>query len=178
MADYILKPGNKRLPSATFLLEEIHKRGIPVEINVTGTVDQWEAIRFFEPGPPEIECFATFDQENPRFILTVPKDSPELSSDLRLLLAHIFLSEVGGTVTDSSTGENYDAPKIAARVRQFQPSKSGISESLWLIFSWAVLPLAALAYFAVPHQLRILVIGVAVLAFFSAVGQTYSKLKS
>ncbi len=178
MSDYILKPGNKRLPSATFLLEEIHNRGIPVEINVTGTVDQWEIIRFFEPGPPEIECYMTFNQENPQFTLSIPNDSPASSSILRLHLTHILLTEVGGTVTDSSTGESFDALEIAAKVRKLQPSKSPIGEYLWLAFSWAVVLLAVLAYFAVPLQLRILVIVVAVLAFSSAVGQTYSKFKS
>ena len=91
MDEYVITPAVKELPEGPALMDELHRRGLPVEIHLTGTAQRWEAIRFYEPGPPEIECFLSREEEDGRLRLSMPPGSPPEAAELLLNLVDLLL---------------------------------------------------------------------------------------
>jgi hypothetical protein len=178
MAEYIITPDKKELPSGTYLLEELHRRGMPVEINVKGTAQKWDAIRFHEPGPPEIECFASHDPEEGHFNVSVPSNASPAERELQLFLVDILLAKLGGQADNMSTRERYSAAQFAAKMKKHHAASSNRGEIFWLAFAWAVVVFGILLYFSIAPSLRSMDLTIVALAFVSALGLTLTKIHS
>ena len=178
MAEFHIKPDSKKIPSAPHLMEELHRVGVPVEINVKGKADQWDAVRFSEPGPPEIECFASFDPEDGTFTVSLPHDAPLAARELQLFITNEILKEVGGQVDNTTTREHFSAAQFAAMVRDHHLSKNDPWDRFWLVFSWAVVLFGLFLYFSLSSSLRTMDLTIVGLALISAIGLTFTKLRS
>ena len=176
MAEYILTPDEKEAPPGTYLLEELHRRGFPVEIRLKGSDRQWESVRFFEPGPPEIDCLLSRDEQG-LLRVSIPQDAPQEARDLQLYLAEAILEKTGGYADHSSTRERYTAQQLSAKLRMLRRSDRGPRDLFWLIFAWAVVLLGGGAVYSLQAPLRYAALLVLVVALLSAAGQTYSHLK-
>ncbi len=178
MPEYILTPEKKLQPSAFELMGELHRRGIPVEIHLKGQDRQWDAIRFAEPGPPELECFLSFDSDKGLYTVAVPHDAPPSATDLQVFLVDILLQTLGGQVDNTSTRERFTPVQFALKVKHHHNPSAGSKELFWIIFSWVVVVMAFGIYFVVASHLRQLVVLVLILSFLSATLQTYVHFKN
>lgn len=178
MAEYILTPEKKIQPSAFELMEELHRRGIPVEIHLKGQDRQWDEIRFAEPGPPEVECFLSFDPDKGLYNVAVPHDSPPSATELQVFLVDTLLQTLGGQADNKTTLERFTPRQFALKVQQHHNPSAKSKELFWIVFSWAVVALALGVYFVVASHLRQLVALVLILSFLSAALQTYSHFKN
>ncbi len=178
MAEYILTPEKKNQPPALELMEELHRRGFPVEINLKGRDPKWDAIRFFQPGPPEIECFLSFDADNGSYSVAVSQDAPPSAADLQIFLVDALLQNLGGQVDNVNTRERFTPEEFGARLKRHHNPSERMKEWFWVAFSWAVSVLALGIYFVVAPHLRQLVALILVLSSLSALLQTYSHLKN
>ena len=176
MPEYVISPEKKEMPSGPFLMEEMHRRGFPLEINVKGGADKWDAIRFYEPGPPEIECFLSLDDENGRLNVSVSVDSPPHAFEMQMFLVELLLQQVGGQADNMTTRERLTLKEATAKIRSLHRGKAGPKDLVWIGFSWAVVALALLAYAFAP-QSRGLVLVLLTLSLASAAGLTYSHFK-
>lgn len=177
MAEYILTPEKKLQPSAFELLEELHRRGIPVEIHLKGQDREWENIRFSEPGPPEIECLLSYDPGKEAYSVLVSRDAPAAATELQVFLVDALLQSLGGQADNLSTQERFTPEQFALKIRQHHDRRAALKELSWIVFSWAVVALALAIYFVVPSHLRQLVMLILVFSFLSALLQTYSHFK-
>jgi len=176
LPEYVITPEKKDLPSGPFLMEEMHRRGFPLEINVKGGAEKWDAIRFYEPGPPEVECFLSLDDDNGRLNVSVSVDSPPHAFDMQMILVELLLQEVGGQVDNLTTRERLTLKEVSAKIRSHHRSKAGPMDFIWIGFSWAVVVLAMLAYVFEP-QARGLILVLLFFSLVSAGGLTYSHFK-
>jgi hypothetical protein len=158
-------------------MDELHRRRFPVEINVKGSAKEWQAIRFYEPGPPEIECFLSFEEENGNFTVSTAIDSPPESAELQLNLIDILLDELGGQADNTATREHFTPQQFAQKLKAFQLSSPGSKERYWIIFAWLVVAIGLLIWFFSPHTRSIAPVIIA-LSFLSAAGLTYSHFKA
>ncbi len=177
MAEYIITPEKNDLPTAPALLEELHRRGLPVEITVKGTADKWESVRFLEPGPPEIKCTLGYNETKGVFSVSMPTNSPHQALELQLCLVDVLLRELGGQADNVETRERYSPQQFTAKLREFQGLSGSSNDLFWILFSWGVVVLAVIIYFRVP-KFHPLVLIIALLSLASAIGQTLPKLKS
>jgi len=177
MAEYIITPEKTGIPSAMTLLEELHRRGLPVEISLKGTDERWESIRFLEPGPPEIKCTAIYNGSKGNFSVNMPTNSPHQALELQLALVDVLLEEVGGQVDNTETRERYNSQQFTAKLRQLQGASGGPNDLFWILFSWAVAVIAVVMYFTLP-KFHLPVLIIALFSLGSAVGQTLPKLKN
>jgi len=177
MAEYILTPEMKQQPSAFELLEELHRRGIRVEIHLKGEDRNWESIRFSEPGPPEVECFLSRDADKETYSVFVSQDSPAAATELQVVLVNALLQLLGGQVDNLATRERFTPAQFALKIQQHHNPRAELKELLWIGFSWAVVLLALAIYFIVPSHLRQLVMLILILSFLSALLQTYSHFR-
>ncbi len=178
MPEFILTPEKKTLPQAPSLLDQIHKLGFPVEINVKGKPENWESLRFYEPGPPEIECHVIYDAEEGRYVLQVSSDSPTEAYDLQLSLVEILLKNLGGQVDNRFTRERFSAAEFIKKMAHHRGSLSAHWDILWLVFSWAVVFFGIFLCFSVHPGMQGAVVSIVVLALISAAGLTYTRFKS
>ncbi len=177
MAEYILTPEKKLQPSAFELLEELHRRGIPVEVHLKGQDREWENIRFSEPGPPEIECLLSYDPDKEVYSALVSRDAPAAAAELQVFLVDILLRTLGGQADNRTTQERFTPEQFALKIKQHHNRRAGLKELIWIGFSWAVVALALGIYSVVPSHLRQLVLLILVLSSLSALLQTYSHFK-
>ncbi len=178
MAEYILSPEKKERPSGLELMDELHRRGFSVEINLKGRDPEWDAIRFYQPGPPEIECFLSFDPGNGSYAVAVSQDAPPSAADLQIFLVDTLLQNLGGRVDNIETRERFTPEEFAAKLKRHHNPSNRKKEWFWVVFSWAVAVLALGIYFGVAPPLRQLVALILVLSSLSAALQTYSHFKS
>ena len=177
MAEYIITPEKSDLPTAPDLMEELHRRGLPVEITVKGTAEQWESVKFVELGPPEIKCTLAHNGAKGTFSVQMPTNSPHQALELQLSLVDVLLRLLGGQADNTETRERYNPQQFTAKLREFQGLSGGPHELLWIFFSWVVVLVAVIMYFAMP-KFHVLILILALLSLASAVGQTLPKLKN
>ncbi|HJT24130.1 MAG TPA: hypothetical protein VJ873_06105 [bacterium] len=177
MAEYLLTPEKNQQPSAFELMEELHRRSVPVEIHLKGQDKEWESIRFFESGPPEIECYLFFDGEKGTYSTTVSQDAPRAAVELQVYLVDTLLQTLGGQVDNLNTRERFTPQQFALKVKHHHDPSAEKKELVWIAFSWGVVLLALMVYFMVPSHLQQLVIVILVLSFLSAALQTYSHFQ-
>lgn len=178
MAEYVLIPEKKLQPSAFELMEELHRRGLPVEIHLKGQDREWEDIRFFESGPPEIECWLSYDAGKENYTVTISPDAPFSAIELQAFLVDILLQNLGGQADNINTRERFTPEQFALKVKDHHSSSAQLKELGWIGFSWAVVGLALGSYFFAASHLRPTVVAVLVLSFLSAALQTYSHFKN
>jgi hypothetical protein len=177
MAEYVITPELKSLPSAAGLMDELHIRGFPVEINRKGSDLEWEAVRFFEPGPPEIECFLSYDSVEGTYTVSAPHDAVSETMELFLFLVGILLQKVGGRADNKVTRERYTAEQFQSRLKKHRHSDKA-KDLFWLFFSWGVVAVGLIVFFLISAGSRHLVMVVLALSLLSAAGLTYSHYKS
>lgn len=173
MAEYILTPDKKEMPDGTRLLEELHHYGFPVEMHLKGTHFQWDAIRFNEPGPPEAECFLSFEPEKGDYSVSVPADSARNAEEIQLFLVKILLGEIGGSVLNTETMQRYNPAQFAKKIRKLHSNAVSVSDWFWMFFPWTVAVLAASTGLLGPPNLRMPARVLALIAALSAAGLTY-----
>ena len=176
MAEYVITPAKKELPEGPAIMDELHRRGFPVEINVTGTALVWEAIRFYEPGPPEIECFLSREEEDGLLKLSLPADSASEAVSLQLNLVDLLLAKVGGLAENTATRERFIPEEFSAKLKALRGAPTGLKDFFWIGFSWSVVLAGILIWISSP-QARTLAPAVVFLSFLSAAGLTYSLFK-
>ena len=157
-------------------MDELHRRGFPVEINIKGSADNWDAIRFYEPGPPEIECFLSYSEEDNFYNISVSTDSPHQAMELQMFLVDLLLQKLGGQADNTATRERFTPEQFAAKLKAHHGSSSDKKEIFWIGFSWIVVVLGVLIYFFSP-QSRSLAPFIVVFSLLSAGGLTYSHFK-
>lgn len=177
MAEYILTPEKTEQPSAFELMEELHRRGVPVEIHLKGEDREWESIRFTESGPPEIECLLSFNAGDGTYSVSVSQDAPPSAKDLEVYLVDTLLQTLGGQTDNLNTRERFTPEQFALKIKQHHNPSTEKKELVWIAFSWAVVFLALGVYFFGSPHLHELVMVILILSFLSAVLQTYSHFK-
>ncbi|HUO57496.1 MAG TPA: hypothetical protein VMV05_04900 [bacterium] len=177
MPEYAIKPEKVEAPTATHLSEEMHRRGFAVEMNIKGSPDQWEAIRFSEPGPPEVECFLSYSDKRDALNVSVSVDSPPQAAELQMVLVDLLLSELGGQVDNLKTRERYTAQEFSEKLKHLHGAKPGPKDLVWIVFSWAVVLLAVLILVLKP-QTRGLAAMLLLASLASAGGLTYAHFHS
>lgn len=158
-------------------MEDLHHRGFPVEINLKGPDQEWESVRFFEAGPPELECLLTHDPETGRYKISVYRDAPTRAHELQLFLVDTLLRELGGQVDNTTTLERFTSSQFTAKLKAHGPMRKA-KDWLWIGFSWTVVVAGLIALIAGSNQFRVMVGLVLVFASISAVGLTYSHFKN
>lgn len=177
MAEYILTPEKTQQPSAFALMEELHRRGVPVEIHLKGQDREWESIRFTESGPPEIECLLSFDSSDGTYSVSVSQDAPLSAEFLEVSLVDTLLQTLGGQADNLNTRERFTPEKFALKIKQHHDPSAEKKELVWVAFSWAVVALALGIYFLGSPHLHELVMVILILSSLSAILQTYSHFK-
>lgn len=175
MAEYILTPAQKEVPEASYLLDEMHRRGFAVEINIKGTAKEWDAIRFSLAGPPEIECFLS-REGNGSFDLSTAQDAPAEASELQLNLADLLLSRLGGQLDNTATRERFTPASFTAKLKSLHGPAHPKGEWAWIVFSWAIVA-AGLLVLLFSSQGRGLAAAITALSLVSAGGLTYAHFK-
>jgi hypothetical protein len=178
MAEYVLTPESQTQPLGTRLMEELHRRGFPVEINLKGTDEGWESIRFYEAGPPELECQLAYDEEAGRYKISVSRDASPQAHDLQLILVDSLLQTLGGQVDNTSTLERFTPAQFAAKLKAPHSPMGKTKDWIWIGFSWSVVVAGFIALFAGSGQSRMMVGLVLAFASLSAIGLTYSHFKN
>ena len=178
MAEYVLIPEKKGPPPGTQLMDELHRRGFPVEINLTGPDQGWENIRFYKAGPPELECLLAYDPEGERYKISVSRDASPQSHELQFFLVDILLQELGGQVDNKSTLERFTPAEFARKLKILHNPVRKVKDLIWIGFSWAVVVAGLIALFAGSHPSHEMVSLVLVVASISAAGLTYSYFKN
>jgi hypothetical protein len=176
MSEYIIHPEKKDQPSGTFLMDALHRYGFPVEISLKGSDQNWERVRFSEPGPPEAECFVSFEPKDGSISVTVPLDSPHRTRDMQMFLVHILLKTLGGQADHSGTRERSTPEEFAKKIRHLQ-SGASLWDYFWLVFPWVVVVFGVLALFWIPPSLRHMDLAIAAVSLLCALGLTYSHFK-
>ncbi len=178
MAEYVLTPEKKDQPQGTQLMEDLHRRGFPVEINLKGPDQGWDSIRFYEAGPPEVECLLAYDREKGRYKISVSRDASAQTHELQLFLVDSLLRELGGQVDNTSTLERFTPSQFSVKLRTLHNPMRKMKDLVWIGFSWAVVVAGLMAFFSKSGQSRGVVGLVLVFALISAVGLTYSHFKN
>lgn len=158
-------------------MEELHRRGLPVEINVKGTAENWDSIRFYEPGPPEIECFLSHEESNGELNISISVDSSLEARDLQMFLVDILLKNVGGRVDHTGTRERYTAEEFAKKVKDIHGKTSGASDTPWIVFSWAMVVISLFGFWILPRY-NYWALAAAALSLAGALGLTLPKFRS
>jgi hypothetical protein len=177
MAEYVITPEIKALPSATGLMDALHKRGFPVEINLKGSDLEWDAVRFYEPGPPEIECFLSYDPGDGVYTVSAPNDAVPETMELFHFLAGVLLQKVEGRADNPATRERYSAGQFSAKLKKHKRSSGKSKDIFWLFFSWGVVVVGSLVFLLIGTDLRYPALVVLFLSLLSAAGLTYSHFK-
>lgn len=177
MSEYVITPDKDARPSGHYLMEELHRRGLPVEMNVKGTAEEWDSIRFYEAGPPEIECFLSHEPSNSQLNISISVDSSLEARDLQMFLVDILMKKVGGRVDHTGTRERCTAEEFAKKVKSIHGSAAGEADLPWIVFSWAMVAISLLGYCVLPRFNHWALAAVA-LSLASALGLTIPKFRS
>jgi hypothetical protein len=178
MAEYVLTPESKLQPAGTRLMEELHRRGFPVEINLTGQDQGWAAIRFYEAGPPEVECFLAYEPETGRYKISVSPEASLPTYELQLLLVDSLLQILGGYVDNATTSERFTPGQFTAKLKSLRNPPGKLKDLVWILFAWAVAALGLFALLFAPALARSLVMVVLLFSTLSASGLTYFHFKN
>lgn len=176
MAEYIITPEKNFLPPAPRLMEELHRRGFPVEITLKGTAEEWQSVAFFEEGPPEVQCALTCDPQDGRFVVATASNASPQSLDLQLFLVELLLQEVGGQADNSETRERYDKKQMSNKIKRLHGLSTG-ADIFWIVFAWVIVLLGVLLYFSIDPGLRTMNLVILVISALGAVGLTYTHFK-
>jgi hypothetical protein len=177
MAEYVLTPESKLQPAGTRLMEELHRRGFPVEINLTGPDQGWESIRFYEAGPPELECLLAYESGTGRYKISVSPEASLPTYELQLFLVDSLLQILRGYVDNSTTLERFTPGQFTAKLKTHAaPGK--LKDLAWLLFSWAVAASGLFVLLFLPALARSLAIVVLIFSTLSASGLTYFHFKN
>lgn len=158
-------------------MEELHRRGVPVEIHLKGQDREWESIRFTESGPPEIECLLSFDGGDKTYSVSVSQDAPLSAEFLEVYLVDALLQTLGGQVDNLNTRERFTPEQFTLKIKQHHNPSAEKKELVWIAFSWLVVILAVGVYFLGSPRIHELVVVILILSFLSAALQTYSHFK-
>lgn len=180
MPEYIVYPSHKTTPTPEYLLSELHRRRWEVELNVKGGGRNWEGIRFYQEGPPEIECFVMHDFKYNRFHVTLPETPCEKAQDLQLQVVDVLLRTLGGDAEETSSHRRFNAPEFAThllfRKRPLLPFE--FRKVGWPLFAWLTTGFGAgIAAFG-PADAFLPSLLLAFLALISALGLTFYLKKT
>jgi hypothetical protein len=178
MAEYILSPESRQQPSAFQLIEELHRRGYPVEIHLNGEDHKWESIQFSEAGSPDTTCSLTFNSTTGRYTISIASNALAQAGDLQLSLVDSLLQSVGGHVDNTGTLERYTPEQFKAKLRRSNPSAGRGWDLFWVFFAWAVVIGGLVVYFSIEDNRRYMVMMIIALSSLSAAGLTYSHIKN
>jgi hypothetical protein len=177
LAEYRLTPFQKKCPAPSDLLRKLHERGFLVEVRLDGLADNWGALRFYEEGPSELECFLIRDEETRDLTASIPQDSSPRSKELLLRLIDMLLKDLGGSIEEAATQEHWTAEEFLEQNCHLSKSARPVKDWAWLLFSWILTVAAVAAYFNVPSNLHLLALTVIVFTGVSAVGLSFSSAK-
>jgi hypothetical protein len=177
VAEFKIIPLQKELPDPAVLLRRLHEKGFSVEITLNGFARDWGALRFYQDGPTDVECFLVRNEETGSFTASIGENAPPRSRELLLHLVEILLRETRGTAEDPETGKTLGAAQFKQAHPEF--SKSAPSKTLWVwpAFAWALVAAGVAAYFNLPANLHVLSLAVVALTLLSAVGLTLSSFE-
>ncbi len=178
MAEYVLTPESKDQPLGTQLMEELHRRGFPVEINLKGPDQGWESILFYEAGPPELECQLICEPETGCYNISVSRDASPQTQELQLFLVDALLQKLGGRVDNRSTLERFTPSQFTAKLKSPHSPRGETKDLVWIGFSWCVVVAGLIALFVGSDPSRLTIGFILAFAFVSAVGLTYSHFKN
>jgi hypothetical protein len=194
MAEYVITPDKKEIPSSHLLTEELHRRALAVEMEVQGTNYKWESIYFFDPANAGTRCFLERNLHSLIYKVSLSPESTHESEELQATLIEIILHEVGGKVFEPASKKSYSLSEFMAQAgetllaSEFNNTSSfsltstrslpPLKEMLWIGFSWALVLSGFYFYRHVPQPRKILMLVACALALISAVGITFSSLLS
>jgi hypothetical protein len=194
MAEYVITPDKKEIPSSHLLTEELHRRALAVEMEVQGTNYKWENIYFFDPANPETRCFLERNLHSLIYKVTLSAEPTHESVELQNTLVEIILHEVGGKVFDPDTKKSCNLAEFRAQsggtilAAEFNNSSYAlpkpewslppVQEMLWIGFSWALVLLGFYFYHHAPQSRKIFMLVACGLALISAGGITFSSFQS
>jgi hypothetical protein len=176
MSEYILQPNQKQPPSPQDLLNDLSRKGWTVEMNLKGSPEAWEAIRFFRPGPPEeVECFLMHDPETSFFTVSLPDMPAHGAPELQFRVLESLIDRLDGKVIDSSTHRALTKAEWndwASRynplpLRLFQGSPRDV---FWRLFPPAVTVAGITCSIYGPVDKRLPALGLAFLALLATAG--------
>jgi hypothetical protein len=194
MAEYVITPDKKEIPSSHSLTEELHRRSLSVEMEVHGpNYKEWENIYFFDPANAGTRCFLERNLHSLIYKITLPAEPTQESEELQTTLVEIILHEVGGKVFDPDTKKSFNLAEfriqsggtglvMESNISSFSSpaarSLPPVQEMLWIGFSWALVLIGFYFYRHAPQPRKILMLAACGLALMSAVGITFSSLQS
>lgn len=175
MPEYVVYPSHKTVPTPEYILAELHRRRWDVELNVQGGGRNWESIRFYQEGPPEVECSIVHDSKYNRFHVGLPEFHPEKARDLQLNVVDVLLKTLGGDAEDSDTHRRFNAPEFATHMLfRKRPFLAFEWKSLgWPLFAWLTTGFAAGVLLFGNPEARVPAAVLAVLSFACALGLTF-----
>jgi len=180
LPEYVVYPSHKTVPTPEYILAELHRRRWDVELNVQGGGRNWEGIRFWQEGPPEVECFVLHDFKYNRFHVSLPEDHPEKAQDLQLQLVDVLLRTLGGDAEDLSTHRRFNAPEFAThmlfRKRPFLAFE--IKALGWPLFAWLTAGFGVGVALFGREEARIPALVLTVVAALCAAGLTFYLKKN
>lgn len=194
MAEYVITPHKKEIPTSHLLSEELHRRALAVEMEVHGSnYKEWESIYFFDPANSGTRCFVERNLHSLIYKITLAAEPTQESEELQTTLVEIILHETGGKVFDPDAKKSYDLDefralsggsgvvmesKIAPMASPSARSLPSVPEMLWMGFSWLLVLLGFYFYLHAPQSRKILMLAACGLALISAGGITFSSFQS
>lgn len=176
MSDYLITPENRDQPAGTRLMEELHRKGYPVEITLKGPDSAWESVRFIEHDAQGSECVVSLDPKGV-YRVSISPDAPLSARELQLYVVETLLKEVGGVADHSTTRESLNLQQFSLKLKTHHAGDRKASDWVWVGFAWAVALGAFFAFARTEGPNRWTVLVVAVFASLSALGLTYSQIK-
>ncbi len=194
MAEYVITPEKKEIPSSHLLTEELHRRSLAVEMEVHGAnYKEWENIYFFDPANAGTRCFLERNLHSLIYKISLSAEPTHESEELQTTLVDIILYEVGGKVFDPAAKKSYSLEEFRAQsggtglVMESNNSSTSspatrfllpIQDMLWIGFSWALILIGFYFYRHAPQSKKILMLAACGLALISAGGITFSSFQS
>ncbi|HET9869472.1 MAG TPA: hypothetical protein VFR02_03105 [bacterium] len=177
MPEYKILPPGGDLPGPAELLAGLQERGFSLEVNLSGPPERWEALRFYQDGPAEVECFLIRDEEAGALTASTPEGSPERAREILVNLADLILRSCGGTLEDPQTKRTFTAGDFREHQPLLKPRARAAAGWAWPAFAWAVTAASLAAWLGLPESLRAPALAVAALSLLSAAGLTWSALE-
>lgn len=194
MAEYVITPEKKEIPSSHLLTEELHRRALAVEMEIHGAnYKEWESIYFFDPANAGTRCFVERNLHSLIYKVTLAAEPTHESEELQTTLVEIILHEVGGKVFDPAAKKSYSLEEFRGQSGRtglvMESNNSSFSspatrslppfqEMLWIGFSWALVLIGFYFYRHAPQPRKILMLVACGLALISAGGITFSSTQS
>jgi hypothetical protein len=175
VSDYLITPETRDQPAGTELLEELHRKGFPVEITLKGPDNAWESVRFVDHDAQDSEGTLSWDGKVYR--VSIPPDASFSSRELQLYLVETLLQKVGGVADHGATRERLNLQQFSLKLKAHHAGDRKASEWVWVGFAWAIALGACFAFTQVAGPNRWTVLIVAVFASLAALGLTYLQLK-